>query len=199
MIILALDTCCSRCSVAIFKDGNCIQFIIEETPHKQAELAISMVEKALAESNLEYRDIDYLTCTVGPGSFTGIRIGLAAMQGINQIIKKPTVAISTLEAMCYLASDKEIVSTLAAGRGQFYCQRFENLSPTSEIELLTEEEAKIFIGSSKSIGALGSGEIPDAKLLGMAALKHIKSQNFSSTPLAPLYVREPDAKLPSKN
>ena len=197
MIILALDTCCSRCSVAIFKDNSCIKFLIEETPHKQAELAISMVEKALAESNLEYRDIDYLACTVGPGSFTGIRIGLAAMQGINQIIKKPTVAISTLEAMCYLASGIEIVTALAAGRGQFYCQRFANLSPASQIELLTEEEARIFIGHSKSIGALGLGELPDAKLLGMAALKHIKSPNFSSTPLAPLYVREPDAKLPS--
>jgi tRNA threonylcarbamoyladenosine biosynthesis protein TsaB len=199
MIILALDTCCSRCSVAIFKGNNCVKFLIEETPHKQAELAIFMVEKALTESNLEYKDIDYLTCTVGPGSFTGIRIGLAAMQGINQIIKKPTLGISTLEAMSYLNNSIEVVTTLAAGKGQFYCQRFANLSPTSEIELLTEEEARIFIGSSTSIGALGSGDLPDARLLGMAALKHINNPNFSSTSLAPLYVREPDAKLPSKN
>lgn len=193
MIILALDTCCSRCSVAIFKEQSCIQYLIEETPHKQAEVAVPMIEKALTQAGLDHKDIDYIAATIGPGSFTGIRIGISALQGINQVLKKPTVGISTLETMTFLTDEKEVVTTLGAGRGQFYCQRFSNFVPISDIQLLTENQAKEFIAETKVIGALGASELPDARLLAMAALRRINAHHFTSMPLEPLYVREPDA------
>ncbi len=203
MIILALDTCCGRCSVAIFKDSECIKFLIEETPHKQAELAIIMIEQAIAECSLDYKDLDYLTCTVGPGSFTGIRIGIAAIQGINQVIKKKVVGISTLESMGYLSSAKEVMTCLDAGRSQFYCQKFQNNLPVSEIKLISKDEAEKFADGLVIIGALANKELPDAKLLGIAAFKGISSGNISPNSLKPLYIRESDAvekkKSESKN
>ncbi len=203
MIILALDTCCGRCSVAIFKDSQCIKFMIEETPHKQAELAITMIEQALAECSLDYKDLDYLTCTVGPGSFTGIRIGIAAIQGINQVIKKTTIGVSTLEAMSYLSSAKEVMTCLDAGRSQFYCQKFQNNQPISEIKLISKDEALSFSGGFDIIGALTAKELPDAKLLGIAAFKRLSTENLSLNSLKPLYIRESDAvekkKSESKN
>ncbi len=202
MMILAIDTCCGRCSVAIFKDDTCIQYLIEETPNRQAELAIPMIEEALKNSQLQYRDLGYFTCTVGPGSFTGIRIGIAAIQGINQTLRKNVLGISTMECMSYFSCEKEVMTCLDAGRSQYYCQTFNNNIPTSKILLLDKDVALKLAGNVKIIGALGNKELPDAKLLATAALRRIKDNALDKTALKPLYIRESDAvekkKLESK-
>ncbi len=193
MIILSLDTCCGRCSVAIFKDENCVKYLIEETPHRQAELAVPMIEEALGSCGLKYDDLDYFVCTVGPGSFTGIRIGIAAIQGVNQTLKKNVLGISTLECMSYISSERNVMVCLDAGRAQYYCQTFVDNIPTSEIKLMDQESALKFAEGIKIIGAMGSKELPDAKLLAVAAYKRIRENRLNNTELKPLYIRESDA------
>lgn len=193
MIILSLDTCCGRCSVAIYKDGNCIKYLIEDTPNRQAELAIPMIEQAINSCGLTYNEVDYFVCTKGPGSFTGIRIGIATIQGINQTLKKKTLGISTLECMSYHTDNKQVMTCLSAGRGQYYCQNFSNNISMSDIKLLDEGSAIQLASGTKIIGAIADKELPDAKLLAMAAYRRIVENNLNDAELKPLYVRESDA------
>jgi tRNA threonylcarbamoyladenosine biosynthesis protein TsaB len=193
MILLVVDTCYAKCSVAIFIDGKCASFLVEEIPHKQAELLVMMIEGSLKKLQLKYSDITHLCATVGPGSFTGIRIGIASIQGINAALNVPTIGVSTLEALSILKVENDIVSTLNASRGEVYCQRFCDGIPKSNIEVLSLETAKKFVDDSEVTGFLGNNELPDAQKAGMCALRKLHNHSIVNFPLEPLYIREPDA------
>src|SRR5215207_11035135 len=95
--ILALDTSLEDCAVAIAAGGR-VTLVRETIGRGHAERLFGMVEAALAEAGLRLADIDRFAVTVGPGSFTGIRVGVAAARGFALATGKPAVGISTLAA-----------------------------------------------------------------------------------------------------
>ena len=80
--ILAFDVSNNSCSVAISAGQEILAYREDLRPSMQAEILILLIERALQSINYDYKDIDYLALTNGPGSFTGIRIGLATAEGI---------------------------------------------------------------------------------------------------------------------
>ena len=127
--ILCFDTSNNVCSVAIAKGQEILSFKQELAPSVQAEKLIVMIESALKEIAMDYSDINYLAVTVGPGSFTGIRIGLAAAKGILYASDIRGVAITNFEAVFYRLKmqvkefDSAIIM-LNAYRNQLYVQQF---------------------------------------------------------------------------
>jgi len=192
MLLLAIDTCCGKFSIAIFNGADCIEYFIAQEKNQQAELLVTKIEELINKHSMHYDDFDYLACSVGPGSFTGIRIGISALQGIRLVCNKPTIGVSTLEALAVNNAGNALV-TVNAGRGQVYSQKFEKHIAKSGIEIMDIEELGNGVKADIVIGELGEGELPDAKLVGLMALRKLEDEKSIIFPLEPLYIRLPDA------
>ncbi|NNM59864.1 MAG: tRNA (adenosine(37)-N6)-threonylcarbamoyltransferase complex dimerization subunit type 1 TsaB [Legionellales bacterium] len=123
MNILAFDTTGESCSVAIKTAEHCFEKINHE-PRKQAERLLPMIDDLLVQANLQRSDLDGLALTHGPGAFTGVRIAIAAAQGIAYALDLPVVTVSTLAALAQGAHRKfgwkQVLSALDARMGEVY-------------------------------------------------------------------------------
>lgn len=188
MIILGIDTSCGRCSAAIY-DGKKVLHETIETIHKQAEQIAILIKTVLDKANIIIEDIDAIAVTKGPGSFTGIRIGISIAQGIAAVINKPIVGVTTLDAIAF-NSKGSITAIVDAGKGELYTQNFSNGACVSEIRLLkiSDLEGKKLIGVYKE-----HQEFPSAENIAKIAHNKLQDGNFIIEPISPLYIREPDA------
>ncbi len=124
MKILALDTTCAIASVCI-AEYNCgkAELLTEFTVNAKrthSETLLSMIKSSLSMMKLNIADIDLFCCTSGPGSFTGVRIGVSVIKGLAFGQNKPCVPVSSLLALAYNAKDlysRDIVTTLLDARG----------------------------------------------------------------------------------
>lgn len=105
MKILALDTSGPNCSVSILDDSRILaDFTINNgTTHSQN--LVPMIDQALKFANIELADVDAFACSIGPGSFTGLRIGIATIKGFALSLNKPVLSIPTLLALAYNVSN----------------------------------------------------------------------------------------------
>lgn len=218
MKILAIDTSHGVCSVAI-SDGDVI--IAEKTdlePTKQAERLLPTINQLLLDNKISYSELAAIAADIGPGSFTGVRIGLAAARGIALAAKLPLIGVTSLEALAYEArlenSDAAILAVLDARRGQVYVQDFYKNHESEPLMLEYADVASKY--TSQQFTIVGDGAsliephmqqsganysiiegytIPNASAVAKAAFDKFKHGNFSVNP-APLYIRPPDAKLP---
>ena len=124
MIILAADTSLPILSVAILRDDALLGAIALEGKGTRNEKLLPAVDWLLIETGVARADLDLLAVTRGPGSFTGVRIGLATMQGLAMALGKPICAVSTHEAIAFETGDATIVDD--AGRGEFYLSEFRD-------------------------------------------------------------------------
>lgn len=194
-VILAIETSQGPCSVAILRDGEIIAEGEETASGKQSKRLVPMIESLLAAAGLDYKDLDAVACTIGPGGFTGIRVGLSTARAIALAAEKPLIGLTTLEVIAWGTEHPgDVLATINAYRGQHYAQRFRKngaLIPQSD-PLLVDD---------KAISALGHGAkiaetLPRARdTAALAALKWAAGER--SFPTTPLYIREPDAKLPA--
>ena len=104
---LFIDTATKYLCIGIAKDEKVIYKFQQEAIKKQSELTIPFLQKALKENNLELKDIDEVTVTIGPGSFTGIRIGMCVAKVLASLNNIPLKAISSLNS--YASLVKKIV------------------------------------------------------------------------------------------
>ena len=101
MKILSIDTASDLCTVAVLEDENCIKEVIVSDARNHSEKIMPVIEQALQETNLNLKNIDLIVCDKGPGSFTGIRIGVGTVLAFQDAINIPCVGISSLEALAY--------------------------------------------------------------------------------------------------
>ena len=101
--ILAIDSATGPCSVALWKGGRVAAYLENLKPSAQSAVLLPMIEEALKQNNIHYRDLSHIAATVGPGSFTGIRAGLAAARGIAFSAGIKSLGFTTLEVMAFAA------------------------------------------------------------------------------------------------
>lgn len=141
MLILAFDTTSERGGVAIYRDTECLANVPNEGPsHNYSVTLFEMVDRAIAEMrarspagqsgnpecSLSLRDIELFAPTTGPGSFTGIRVGLAAAQGWAKAFNRPVAGVSALEALVEEARPETewAAPIIDAHRGEFFLDLF---------------------------------------------------------------------------
>jgi len=124
MLILAADTSLPIFSVALTRDRQLIGAVALEGRSSRNEKLLPAVDWLLSDSGIDRHEIDLFAVTRGPGSFTGVRIGLATIQGLALALGKPICAMSTHEAIA-LGEQLEGAVIDDAGRGEFYVSRFE--------------------------------------------------------------------------
>lgn len=133
-LILAIETSSTICGVAIIKGYDCLALIERETPRKHAEILPSFIENTIAESGYEINKIDAIAVSIGPGSFTGLRIGLGFAKGFAFAHNLPIIAVPTIEAMVFsqIKHKPEICLLLSHGNNIFSQQFFwKNQLPNS--------------------------------------------------------------------
>lgn len=241
MRVLALDTALGACSVALLDEGKVRARRYQDLTRGHAEVLMGLVSEVEEEAGLRALECDRLGVTIGPGTFTGLRVGLAAARGLALATGLPLVGITTLQAIAAnVVSEKNpqknpqkgsregrILALLDARRGEVYGQLFEagqDLKPLTVPRVLTLEAAEaltceVLAGASEAghqVSLIGTGAALVATRIGAAAFDLISDAGFqpvagevarlasqiadpSAAPPDPLYLRAPDAKVPSRN
>jgi len=111
-MILQIETATTVCSVALAKDGKTLAFKQVDQRNIHAEVITVFIEELLVETGFHYADIDAIAVSCGPGSYTGLRIGISTAKGLCFALDKPLIAIETLESMAQgVIADPTILST----------------------------------------------------------------------------------------
>ena len=127
MRILGLESSAKAASAAVTQDGRLVSQYWQASGLTHSRTLLKMAEDLLKNMELTMDDIDIVAAAIGPGSFTGIRIGTAAAKGLAWGADKPACGVSTLEAMAYHLIDREdvvICPVMDARRGQVYNAKF---------------------------------------------------------------------------
>jgi len=98
-MILQIETATASCSVALAKDGNVIAFKQVNERNIHAEVITKFIDELIVSAGINYNDLDAVAVSCGPGSYTGLRIGISTAKGLCFALDKPLIAIETLEAM----------------------------------------------------------------------------------------------------
>jgi tRNA threonylcarbamoyl adenosine modification protein YeaZ len=138
MLILAADTSLPILSVALILDDALLGAVALEGRSSRNEKLLPAIDWLLTEAAIERRSIDLFAVTRGPGSFTGVRIGLATMQGLALALGKPVCTMSTHAAIAPANGRASIVDD--AGRGEFYVSVFEDAREVVAPHLAKREE-----------------------------------------------------------
>ena len=221
MNVLAFDTCLGAVSAAVCRVDVAGLHVLAEAYEARttghAERLMPMVEETVARSGIALGDIDRLAVSLGPGSFTGVRIGVAAARALALATGKPAVGVTSLAAMAHAA--RQVLGDNAKGRllavavdaraGMVYVQLFEDGGASSAPMLLAPAEAAAMIGTQRSCIVVGSAgvAVADAVAGGQVEAALVDLQPHARAvaglaaglapagPLRPLYLRRPDAKL----
>ena len=112
MKILSIDTASNLCTVAILEDKSCIKEIIVNDARNHSEKIMPVIEQTLQEAGLTLHDIDLIVCDKGPGSFTGIRIGVGTVLAFQDSLNIPCIGISALESLAYNVNQDGFICSL---------------------------------------------------------------------------------------
>jgi tRNA threonylcarbamoyl adenosine modification protein YeaZ len=194
--ILAMDCATGPCSVAVWNGDQITAYVENLKPVMQSVSLIPMIEDALLKAGITYKDIQLVAATVGPGSFTGIRVGLAAAQGIAYAAGIEARGFTTLDVLAF-AQKQPSLAILNAGKGECYYQYTTPMLGTLEQALSQAPSQPFIISGNVAVTAEGfiQSEIafPRADILAKIA-----ATNAPFHHLKPFYIRPPDAKLPSQ-
>ena len=126
MLILGISTSSSSASVCIANDSTIIKELIIDNTKTHSETLVPLMDELLKSTNISLNEINLIACDVGPGSFTGIRIGIATVKAIAESLKIPVVDVSSLEALAYLVENPtgNICSLIDAKNNQVYLRNF---------------------------------------------------------------------------
>lgn len=138
MTIFAVDSAGKTAGVALWRDGTLVYESYLATGNTHSETMLSLCDAAFAATKTSAAQVDYFAVCAGPGSFTGLRIGLALVKGLAFARQTPCVPVSTLEALAYSAcADGILAAALDARRGEVYCALF--LRAGEQVKRLTPD------------------------------------------------------------
>ena len=142
--ILSIETSTSICSVAIHEQGELLALAEIKEPGAHAEKLLLLVDELFEKAGLSFADLDAVAVSQGPGSYTGLRIGVSTAKGIAYALEIPLIGINTLQAMAAsqsVAPGDYVVAVLDARRKEVYTQTFgDSLQELSSIEAVVLEE-----------------------------------------------------------
>lgn len=222
MRILAVDTATPCCSVALADNGEVRAAAVDAGGVTHSRHLMGLIDGAMASAGWAMGQLDGFAVTRGPGSFTGIRIGMSAVMGLAQAVDRPVVGISVLEALAWPLSQggQPVCALIDARRAEVYCGVYawtasgmETLvpeqvaAPERVVEMVPD--ACLFVGSgaalyrdrivaAKGVGARfapGFQQRPDAAVVAWLAEARLEAEGGDAADLRPIYLRKSDAQI----
>lgn len=213
--LLVIDTALDACTVVVAHDGAVVASRHEPMAKGHQERIAGLTRDVMAEAaaaGFGYDDLDGVGVTVGPGSFTGLRVGLAFAQGLGAALNRPVVGVTTLEALAAsVAADGSVSAVIDARRGQVYVQSFREGRPVGEPQALAIATAaermqsdEVLIGSGAALVAAAAGQA--ARVAGEVLtvptpeglVRAVAAAGRDRGPPRPRYLRAPDATPPTR-
>lgn len=218
-----MDTAGGACSAALWRKGRVVASRFERLRRGHAERLVPMIETVMAEGATAYADLDCLAVTVGPGGFTGVRIGLATARGLALACRRPLVGVSNFQVLAAAAgadapSDGSLAVVIDAKRHDLYVQAFaSDLRPRTQPASILPQDLAAFLppgtlvlvgdGADQAVPYLAAarrrvtlsktpGTVDAAQLAELVAAKNLGARE--GMPVEPLYLRPPDA-TPAKD
>ena len=142
MRILAIDTSGRLASCSLYEDGREVASCTRDSQMDHSRTILPLCEEMVRAQGLTFKDIDAYAAAVGPGSFTGIRIGVALAKGMAFPKGIPTVGVLSTEALAwpYRSYPGEVAAVLDARRNRVFCGIYQNGKPKGDIEVIDVEE-----------------------------------------------------------
>ena len=215
-IILNLETSSTNCSVCLAKDGVILAMKeLNSENYSHAEKLHVFIEEVIKEATLKMQDLEAIAVSKGPGSYTGLRIGVSAAKGLSYALSIPLVSISTLKSMASqlkgVNDDDTIIPVLDARRMEVYSAIFDsqlNQVRETKAEIIDEQSFEAYIGST-SVHFLGSGAkkikgifnsknltfhldvVPSAKEMALISFDKFKNKDFEDVAyFEPYYLKD---------
>ena len=194
-LFLCIETSSPICSVALGRGAVCVDESISDEPNGHSRLLTVMVDEIMRKNGVSFQDLDAVVVSSGPGSYTGLRIGMSTAKGLCYASEKPLIAISTFESMVEsflkgngVESEDTLVPMIDARRMEVYTQVFDSsgkalagqMSYISGNEGLFEETPK------GKVWLFGSGAIKMAEALSGYDVKADGNAFISATNLLPI-------------
>jgi tRNA threonylcarbamoyladenosine biosynthesis protein TsaB len=212
MILLAVDTSTLQAGAALWQ-GGAVVAARQRTVTTHSEALLSMIDELFVAASIAPADVDAVACGAGPGSFTGLRIGLATCKGLCFALGKPLVMVSSLAALAARAPDGRVCATLDAFKGEVYAGLFDVrggvpvadgeervLPPAALLPLLDAVDAVVGSGAQKyrelATRLLDEEAGPrPADVARLAALRVARGDFDDLASAAPAYIRPSEAEL----
>lgn len=228
-IILSIETSTKACSAAIHQDGKLLSVSELYNEKSSSGMLTTLIEHVVKTASLTLQDIDGIAVAKGPGSYTGLRIGVSTAKGLCFTLEKPLIAINTLEAMAYqlsiinYQSSTLICPMLDARRMEVYCAVYKAdtleivestqakiIDETSFADLLENhqiiffgdgaEKCRTTLGGNPNAIFLNHTVFPSAKSIGALATRAFEQQQFENVAdFEPFYLKEFVGTTPKKN
>ena len=163
MTILAIDTSCSVASAALLRDGQVLRELKSGTQLDHSRMILPLCERLLGESGEKLSGVDVFCAVTGPGSYTGIRIGVSSVKGFCFALSKPCFGASSLLSAAYSGDLPEgvIWALVHARQDEFYVASFEKngeaITRLSEDRAMLAEEIKPLVGENHALCGSGAG------------------------------------------
>ncbi len=209
MIVLAIDTAGVDCSAALYDSaaGKLLSAVTETIGKGHAERLMAVIDEALSQATLALDAVERIAVVIGPGSFTGIRVGVAAARGLALALRAECVGVTTLETMMRSQFAQHpvqpVVAAMDAKRNEIYAQAFAAdgmrlsepaaLSPEGVAELAAIHSAVVIGSGATAPSASETGTVRDRFDIATVARIGAEKVPDGSRP-KPLYLRGPDAK-----
>lgn len=208
MKILCIDTSSQLCGVAILEDTTLIKKIELDNGLTHSETLMPLIKELLEKCNLSLKDVNLVITDIGPGSFTGIRIGIATAKAFSDSLDIPCIGVSSLEVLAYNVKNEGLIcSTIDCKNDNCYFALYELSNNNYDIIETpcskSVQEVENLLNTkycSKPIKYIGDG-IPlkstdcmlNVENLGIAGYKKFISNNKIGEDILPLYLKKPQA------
>ena len=190
MLVLGIDTSLDACSVAIVRAGEALAHLHEEMNRGQAERLAPMVREAVQQAGVTFPPIDRITVTTGPGSFTGVRVGLSFARTLALSLGRPCVGVSTLEALALEDGEEGARASLIETPGASYFARYEDGVATIAPRNIERGEHEPLLNGAR---LKGPGATVNVAALAIRAAR----LDPALYPPDPTYLRAPHVTLPA--
>ncbi|MDO1559290.1 tRNA (adenosine(37)-N6)-threonylcarbamoyltransferase complex dimerization subunit type 1 TsaB [Brevundimonas sp. 2R-24] len=203
MKLLAIDTALSACTAVVLADGRLAAVRTEEMARGHQERLAPLVQEVMAEWGEGFTQLDRIGVTLGPGSFTGLRVGLAFAKGLALALDRPLVGVGTLEALAATAGFEGRLATVLPSRDGAAIQGFDGEAPPlgpprwanwDEAEALCRDW-RIEHLAGEAPGGFAGLPFQPVRAPDPEALARLVARTHPGG-VTPIYLRPPDAKLP---
>lgn len=195
MIVLAIDTALDACSVAIVRDGETVAHLSERMSKGQAERLAPMAAEAAKAAGTTLAEVDRVAVTTGPGSFTGVRVGLSFARALALALDKPCLGVSTLEALALADDETGLRAAVIETPGASYLALYDNGVAAIVPRGIERGESQGLLGAAaagRPFVLTGPGVIVDASALARRAAR----LDPALYPPDPQYLRAPHVTPP---